>query len=209
LQYSYCMQFESSLSLYQCTLLPITTVATAGKAMCQYYKTVTVGDSNPRSEINYATKCNFFRWLLFVSLQLQPLWTATLTRKLIISYFLFIWCYFKMFFQSLDIWSASTFRCAAHINQQAEGSQTACILLFAVTGDLRQKATQLHMACALFSLAISLSPSVSRTITALLLTFHRLPQTQPGSHAWQFSNFSRFIAIPEKFSCKFSRSLLF
>ena len=29
LQYSYCMGFESSLSLYQCTLLPISTVATA------------------------------------------------------------------------------------------------------------------------------------------------------------------------------------
>ena len=27
LQYSYCMRFESSLSLYQCTLLPICTVA--------------------------------------------------------------------------------------------------------------------------------------------------------------------------------------
>src|SRR5215510_3776131 len=28
LQYSYCMQFQSSLSLYQCTLLPNCTVAT-------------------------------------------------------------------------------------------------------------------------------------------------------------------------------------
>jgi len=60
-----------------------------------------------------------------------------------------------MFFQSLDIWSALTFRNAAHIDHEAEGSQTTCILLFAVTGDLRQRAAQLYMACALISLAIS------------------------------------------------------
>jgi hypothetical protein len=42
LQYSYCMRFESSLSLYQCTLLPICTVSTTVKAMCQYRSTVTV-----------------------------------------------------------------------------------------------------------------------------------------------------------------------
>jgi hypothetical protein len=40
------MRFESSLSLYQCTLLPICTVATAVKAMCQYCCTVTVCHSN-------------------------------------------------------------------------------------------------------------------------------------------------------------------
>ena len=47
LQYSYCIQFQSSLSLYQCTLLPICTVATAVTAMCQYCSTVTVYNSNP------------------------------------------------------------------------------------------------------------------------------------------------------------------
>jgi len=46
LQYSYGMLFESSLSLYHCTLLPICTVATAAKAMCQYCSTVTVCHSN-------------------------------------------------------------------------------------------------------------------------------------------------------------------
>ena len=35
------------LSLYQCTLLPMCTVATAVKEMCQYYSTVTVCNSNP------------------------------------------------------------------------------------------------------------------------------------------------------------------
>ena len=34
-------------SLYQCTLLPICTVATAVKAMCQYCSTVTLYHSNP------------------------------------------------------------------------------------------------------------------------------------------------------------------
>jgi hypothetical protein len=57
-----------------------------------------------------------------------------------------------MFFQNLDIWSALTFWCAAHIDQEAEGSQTPCILLFAVIGDLRQRAAQPYMACALISL---------------------------------------------------------
>src|SRR5215510_6661733 len=47
LQYSYCMQFQSSLSLYQCTLLPICMVTTAVTAMCQYCNTVTVCISNP------------------------------------------------------------------------------------------------------------------------------------------------------------------
>jgi hypothetical protein len=42
LQYSHCIQFQSSLSLYQCTLLPICTVA-----MYQYCSTVTVYNSNP------------------------------------------------------------------------------------------------------------------------------------------------------------------
>jgi len=46
LQYSYCMPFETSLSLYQCTLLPICTVATAVNAMCQCCSTVTVCHSN-------------------------------------------------------------------------------------------------------------------------------------------------------------------
>jgi hypothetical protein len=46
LQYSYCMPLQSSLSLYQCTLLPICTVATAVTAMCQYCSTVTVCDSH-------------------------------------------------------------------------------------------------------------------------------------------------------------------
>ena len=47
LQYSYCMLFQSPLSLYQCTLLPICTVATAVTAMCHYCSTVTVCHSNP------------------------------------------------------------------------------------------------------------------------------------------------------------------
>jgi hypothetical protein len=47
LRYSYCTRFESSLSLYQATLLPICTVVTAVKAVCQYCGTVTVRDSNP------------------------------------------------------------------------------------------------------------------------------------------------------------------
>jgi len=85
-----------------------------------------------------------------------------------------------MFFQSLDIWSALTFRYPAHIGQEAERLQTVCIL-FAVTGDIRQRAARLYMACARISLAISWSPSLSRTITALSLTFHRLPQTQPDN----------------------------
>ena len=49
LQYSYCIQFQSSLSLYQCTLLPICTVATAVTAMCQYCSTVTVYNSLSKS----------------------------------------------------------------------------------------------------------------------------------------------------------------
>jgi hypothetical protein len=50
-----------------------------------------------------------------------------------------------MFFQSLDIWSGLTFRYSAYIGQEAEGSHTVCTALFAVTGDLRQRArTTLH-----------------------------------------------------------------
>jgi len=47
LQYSYCMRFKSSVSLYQCTLLPIYTVATSVKTMCQNCNTITVYHSNP------------------------------------------------------------------------------------------------------------------------------------------------------------------
>ena len=56
-----------------------------------------------------------------------------------------------MFFQSLDIWSALTFRYPAHTGHEVVGSQTACIMLFAVTGDLRQRAcaTQ-HGLCPYF-----------------------------------------------------------
>jgi len=45
-----------------------------------------------------------------------------------------------MYFQSIDIWSPLTFRDPAHTSQEAEWSQTTCIVLFAVTGDLCQKA---------------------------------------------------------------------
>jgi len=43
------MPFESSLSLYDCTLLPKFTISTAGTAMCQYCSKVTVCHSNPHS----------------------------------------------------------------------------------------------------------------------------------------------------------------
>jgi len=46
-QYNYCMPFQSSLSLYQCTLLPICTVAKIVRALCQDFCTITVSQSNP------------------------------------------------------------------------------------------------------------------------------------------------------------------
>jgi len=46
LEYSYCMPFQSSLSLYQCTLLPICTVAKFVTALCQVFCTVTVSETN-------------------------------------------------------------------------------------------------------------------------------------------------------------------
>jgi len=46
LEYSYCMPFQSSLSLYHRTLLPICTVAKVVTALCQYCCTVTVSQSN-------------------------------------------------------------------------------------------------------------------------------------------------------------------
>jgi hypothetical protein len=42
LQYSYCTRFESSLSLYQCTLLPICTVATVQLLYAFRILTVTI-----------------------------------------------------------------------------------------------------------------------------------------------------------------------
>jgi len=47
LQFNYCMPFQSSLSLKQCTLLPTCTVATSFTAMCQYCSSITVYHSNP------------------------------------------------------------------------------------------------------------------------------------------------------------------
>jgi hypothetical protein len=56
-----------------------------------------------------------------------------------------------MFFQSLDFWAALNFRYSAHIGQEADGSHTVCIVLCAVTGDLRQRAhTTQHGLCPYF-----------------------------------------------------------
>jgi len=59
-RYSYFMRFESSLSLYQCTLLPICTVATAVKAMYQYFSTLCWYDATPHSPASVITPVNLY-----------------------------------------------------------------------------------------------------------------------------------------------------
>jgi len=60
LQFSYFRRFENSLSIYQCTLLPICTVATAVKAMCQYCSTVTYAIRNLSVNISVHTVTNMY-----------------------------------------------------------------------------------------------------------------------------------------------------
>ena len=59
--YSYCMPFQSSLSLYQCTLLPICTVATI-QLLC------VTRSLFPSSIFNYISKIHFLKSSLFPSL---------------------------------------------------------------------------------------------------------------------------------------------
>jgi hypothetical protein len=102
LRYSYCTRFESLLSLYQATLLPICTVATAAQAMCQYCGTVIVRDSNPHCHCisphcyQYVRYPQLHKRCASIAVQLLC-WIRTLATKFVITRAAFIfWVPFRV-----------------------------------------------------------------------------------------------------------------